>query len=725
MSEAGIDNNKTDKIIDSLSNVISLDPRFLWFIFLKYKRYLVFIPIILAFIVYIFAKSLPSIFESTASIIIQNDKSNIVKIDEVYDTQKIDQENFINTNLQILKSREIKERIINNPKYEEIIMGIILQNNETTKLEEILITLGLHEKKKINYENIVNEALKKLNISSSRNSSVIKLTLEHKNPDIAYNLLAFIIESYLQFDIDQKIEITSYANLKIKDRLEELKSNLTAAEENLQKFKNDKKLIDLGDIKNLKSDEIKSISNRILKAEQEIQSLQNNLQQIKISQDDLDELIALKVLRDNDEISSIKSEFDSSKSNLDSLLLVYTKNHPKVEKANKSHNLINDKLKNIIDENITVYAYELSNLESFVKLSNLELESARKELQDLEIMDLEMQKYVREVNLNEKLYQTFMERLKETNEVKELQVSDAKILDQPSYSLIPIFPKPIQSSFITIILTMLSLFFIASYYEIFKRAITNSDVLEANNFDVLGVVPKIKAEDSVMNKAVAYLQKKHQDFIESIKSIEVVLIHKFQDSKVFLVTSPLAQEGKTTFSMNLALSLAQKHKTLYLELDLRRPSLGKTFDVSKHLGFTDLFYAKGDLTFSDIVLNMEGSSLDIITAGKPNNNFNFNDKKIKDFISALKEIYDYIIIDSAPILPISDTLSLAVIADEILLVARSEQTKISGLTNAKKKLKNTTNININCVINFFDTDKLDYYNYYNYGKYTSPYYNYS
>ena len=148
MSEAGIDNNKTDKIIDSLSNVISLDPRFLWFIFLKYKRYLVFIPIILAFIVYIFAKSLPSIFESTASIIIQNDKSNIVKIDEVYDTQKIDQENFINTNLQILKSREIKERIINNPKYEEIIMGIILQNNETTKLEEILITLGLHEKKK-------------------------------------------------------------------------------------------------------------------------------------------------------------------------------------------------------------------------------------------------------------------------------------------------------------------------------------------------------------------------------------------------------------------------------------------------------------------------------------------------------------------------------------------------------------------------------------------------
>ncbi len=58
-----------------------------------------------------------------------------------------------------------------------------------------------------------------------------------------------------------------------------------------------------------------------------------------------------------------------------------------------------------------------------------------------------MQKYVREVNLNERIYQTFMERLKETNEVKELQVSDAKILDTPSIPILPIFPRPLETSF--------------------------------------------------------------------------------------------------------------------------------------------------------------------------------------------------------------------------------------------------------------------------------------
>jgi len=723
MSKIHQNNPKENQVLDRLSNVVSIEPKFLWFVLIKYKRYIVLFPILITLIAYVVSKSMTPLYESTAKIIIKNESSNIIEIDEVYENRSVDQNSFINTNLEILKSREIKNRILNNQKNEQVINSLLTSINNKNSLLDFFIKAGLIENKELTYEQIINQVFETLTLHSPRNSNVINLSLNSINPDISYHILSFIIESYLQFDIDQKISITTYANDKIQDRLNELEDNLNISEKKLQDFKTENKLIDLGDIKNLKADEIKAISSRIVKAEQQIQNLQNDFQQIKIAEDNLEELISIKKLRENSEIQTIKADLDTSKSNLDALLLVYKPSHPKVKKALKTNDNLNADLMDLINENITVFAYELSNLESFVELSNDELEEARQELQELEIQELEMQKYVREVHLNERIYQTFMERLKETNEVKELQVSDAKILDTPSIPILPIFPRPLETSFFSFIFSIIALFSVASYYEIYRRAITNTDVLEANNFDVLGVIPKIKIDDSLGFKSIAFLENKDKQFVEAIKMSQVFLERRFKNSKVFLITSPVAQEGKTTYSLNIALSLAQKYKTLYLELDLRRPSLRKTFKMENISGLSDLIKGS-DINFSDVLFNIEGSSLDIIPAGNPTNEIDFYGEQLKEFISTLKNIYDYIIIDSAPILPISDTLHLASSVDTTIFVARSEYTKLVGLVNAHKKITKTSNCTTTCIINYFDTQKLDYYNYSKYGSYYNTYYNY-
>ena len=323
-----------------------------------------------------------------------------------------------------------------------------------------------------------------MSVSQTRNSNVINITLEANIPAQAKMALDLILNTYLEYDIDQKISVTSYASDKINERLNELKVKLEDSEKILQVYKEKNKLIDLGDIKNLKSDEIQSISKRIIKAETQLQELQNNLQQISIAGEDLEQLISLKFLRDIKEIQTIKSNLDSNQSTIDSLKLVYKDSHPKVTKAIKTKdNLMND-LKEIIDENIAVNAYELASLESFIRLSNDELEIARAELQDLENKDLEMQKYVRDVSLNERIYQIFLERLKETNQAKELQTSNAKILNYPNLPLSPIKPNPEKNALIGWILIFGGLFSLAFYYEIFKRTISNPEILERNNFEI-------------------------------------------------------------------------------------------------------------------------------------------------------------------------------------------------------------------------------------------------
>jgi succinoglycan biosynthesis transport protein ExoP len=708
---------------EDLTDSLVIDPSLIWFVLLKYKKILLLVPIVIACIVYFFTKSLIPTYQSNASLIYNNDSSNIVEISEVYDQASNNNQNEINTQISVLKSREILKRILTKSEKISEINNLNTPNKENFISKTLsLIGVNFFAPKKINQEALFSQLFGSMSVSQTRNSNVINITLEANVPEQAKKALDLILATYLEYDIDQKISVTSYASDKINERLNELKVKLEDSEKILQVYKEKNKLIDLGDIKNLKSDEIQSISKRIIKAETQLQELQNNLQQISIAGEDLEQLISLKFLRDIKEIQTIKSNLDSNQSTIDSLKLVYKDSHPKVTKAIKTKdNLMND-LKEIIDENIAVNAYELASLESFIRLSNDELEIARAELQDLENKDLEMQKYVRDVSLNERIYQIFLERLKETNQAKELQTSNAKILNYPNLPSSPIKPNPKKNALIGWILIFGGLFSLAFYYEIFKRTISNPEILERNNFDTLNVIPKIEKKIRY-SVPLDYLDDKKGKFAESIKMMQVIAIAKYPDTKVFLISSPVAEEGKTTISLNFAISLAERFKVVYLEADLRRPSLKKAYGIKDKPGLIDIFV--NNQKFSEAILNLPNSNLDIVTAGNPGDLKTFPERRFKKLIEVLKEHYDYIVIDTAPILPVADTLTIASEADTVLLVARSDFTKFSGLLNASKKIQSVSKCDIAAVINYFDTNQLNYYNYSRYGSYYKSYYNYS
>ena len=100
---------------DDLTDSLVIDPSLIWFVLLKYKKILLLVPIVIACIVYFFTKSLIPTYQSNASLIYNNDSSNIVEISEVYDQASIYNQNEINTQISVLKSREILKRILSKP----------------------------------------------------------------------------------------------------------------------------------------------------------------------------------------------------------------------------------------------------------------------------------------------------------------------------------------------------------------------------------------------------------------------------------------------------------------------------------------------------------------------------------------------------------------------------------------------------------------------------------
>jgi len=473
-----------------IANGFSTDPFFYWITFLKYKKQLIIIPILISLIALFISKNIQPTFRSTASLIIDNQENNIINIEQVYSENQnsLNNYSFINTQKQIILSNEITDRIFSNENFKKNFQKKY-NSYEPTFLKSIY-SFFKTEEKTINENFYKNYTRDNLNVVTNKDNNVLSLYFDSKSKDLSRIVLEEIIQAYLEYDIDQKISVTTYANTKISERLDELKLNLSESEKNLQNYKKENKLIDLGDIKNLKNEEIKSISNRILKAEKELQSLQNDLQQVSLAGEDVEELVSLKIIREEKEVDKILSDLKANDNTIDSLKLVYTENHPKLQKAFKTKANLDSKLDTIINNNIASLAYEMANLENFIALSEIELGKAREELQDLEIKDLDMQKYSREVDLNKRIYESFLERLKETSEARELQTPNAKILDKPLTIEKPISPKTDLITFLTFACTLFILYGLVCYYETFRNVVSDPTDLESNNFNFLNVIPK-------------------------------------------------------------------------------------------------------------------------------------------------------------------------------------------------------------------------------------------
>ena len=171
------------------------------------------------------------------------------------------------------------------------------------------------------------------NIKNLKSSDVLVLTFVSNNPKISQLALNNIISSYQRYEVDNKIEITSYANTKVKERLKELKIQMGIADKQLAQYKKEHNLVDTGNVKELKIKEIQSISNNILLSKQEKQKHENDLTAVKTADGDMDILLSIKDLNGRKEISNIKNNLTANENNIQSLLLIYTSEHPKVKQA--------------------------------------------------------------------------------------------------------------------------------------------------------------------------------------------------------------------------------------------------------------------------------------------------------------------------------------------------------------------------------------------------------
>jgi len=306
------------------------------------------------------------------------------------------------------------------------------------------------------------------------------------------------------------------------------------------------------------------------------------------------------------------------------------------------------------------------------------------------------------------------------------QLNNVRIMDYARTPTFPIRPKKKQNAALGLLVGIFlggGLAFFLEYMDTSIRTI--GDIEKYLSWPVLGIVPRFeqtikgKASDSEIQPVVSKFPKSASAEAYRTLRTNIQLTDLDNPPKFLVVTSAIPLEGKSTTALNLAVALAQKEgKVLLVDADLRKPTIHKLLHLDNSSGFADLLVKNSELAAS-VKQSKDIDNLWVLTSGSiPSNPSELlGSSRMKTLVEQMKKEYEYVILDTPPLISVSDSAILASQADGIVMVVRPGKVKGEVGRRTKELLERIGTPVLGCVFNCVEASHRDYYYYYNYYHY--------
>ena len=323
------------------------------------------------------------------------------------------------------------------------------------------------------------------------------------------------------------------------------------------------------------------------------------------------------------------------------------------------------------------------------------------------------------------LYLMLLQKREENAITLAATANNAKIIDEPVATGGPLSPKPNMIYMIALVLGVGMPVGVIFLIGLTKFKIEGrGDVEKLTRLPIVGDVPLTTERTG----SIAVFENQNNLMSETFRNVRTNLQFMLEnDQKVILVTSTISGEGKSFVASNLAISLSLLgKKVVIVGLDIRKPGLNKVFNIPrKEVGITQ-YLANPEKNLMDLVqLSDVSKNLYILPGGTvpPNPTELLARDGLDKAVETLKKNFDYVILDTAPIGMVTDTLLIGRVADLAVYVCRADYTRKAEYTLINELAENNKLPNLCTIINGLDLQKKKYGYYYGYGKY-GKYYGY-
>jgi len=362
-------------------------------------------------------------------------------------------------------------------------------------------------------------------------------------------------------------------------------------------------------------------------------------------------------------------------------------------------------------------------------------------------------RFTREVEINEKLYRLLMEKYQENQAVAAGMIGNVRLLDEAAVPARPVRPDKRLNLLLGLLMGLLMGVGVSFVYHLFDTRIVTPEDLRKAGLSMLGAVPTInvrrleralrhkggrdlREEDvwKIQRKLITHFSPK-SPISEAYRSLRTTLLMRMEQEKrgpapgsglapVIIITSSTTQEGKSLTSANLAVTLAQTgRRTLVVDADMRRPTAHKNFGLERNVGLSGVLTGNHDA--ATVVSDTDIENLFVLSAGPipPNPAELLAGESMTRLVDWARRAYDFVVIDTPPVVPVTDPTILSRMVDAVLLVVRSNSSHRRELTEALSRLEHSEGAVLGAVLNDYDLKRV-YGSYYYYYHYYNRYYYY-
>lgn len=543
-------------------------------------------------------------------------------------------------------------------------------------------------------------------------SNIIVLTYIGKIPQKSENILNELIKQYNKDAIDNKnLESQNTASF-IDGRLDLITKELGNIEDQKATFKRNNQITDLATQAQLSVENANEATKKIMDVGTQLEVVNSVLGYANSANN---EQLLPSNLGMPSGLDNVISEYNQLVLTRNKTLRQATNTNPAVIQFNRDISSMRSLIKENLQKSRMSLQSNLASLQQKVNENKAAVEKFPGQEKIFRTID-------RQQNIKEALYLFLLQKREETSISLAVTTPKARVVNPAYTSLTPVAPQNSKIYLIALALGLALPFILFYLYFFFDNKI-------ANKMDVAKVLPNIPllAEVPTADKEAGDLISKNDlsIYAESFRILTTNLkfmINKIQDrAPIILFTSSVKGEGKTTVSINSALSLSSNKKVVLIGADLRNPQL-KRYIKGQNKGLAD-FLADEDLTISDILIPSGlSNNLDIIDSGTipPNPTDLLEDNRLKILLDELVTQYDYVLIDSAPMMMVSDSFHILRLADVLVYVVRAKYTEKQLLKYVKTVAADDNVAKLGIVINDIQKEELryGYGGKYGYGYYT-------
>ena len=692
-----------------------------WNIINKRRWTIVTLAFVVALLVAIASFKMTPIYEATAHLDIEADTPQIQSLNDLYRQVPTD-EAFVGTQIQVLESDNLAQRTIEQLGLAREPGWVLAAGSGND---------GLPAQSQNSEDKLLRLFKSRLHVQRVRDSHVVNISFEGPDSALSAKIANSLAENFIEYNFRQKYDATRRASGWMEQQLDELKAKVEKSQQALVDYERQNAIVNISDKESVVEQRLADLSRDL-----------TNAQSDRVQKESLYELVKsnesqVAFVAQNDLMQRLEEKFADLKAQYVDALEQYGPKHPKVERfrsqVDEVQSLIDTERRRIVERLKNDYVAALGR----EKLLAAAVAKEKADVGALSQLLIQHNLLKREFDSNQQLYDSLLQRLKDATVSAGLRATNIHVVDPARPPRVPVRPQKLFNIAVSLVVGLIFGVTLAFVKEALDNSIKSIEEAErVVNAPALAVVPLEReiphrpARSLTRNNGnsksgeaeLALLKQPSSALAESFRTLltSVVLSTAPRPPQVLLITSATAREGKSTTALNLAIALAQRgDSTLIIDADLRRPGIAESLDLADGEGLAGFLTGAHSIEaalrqFSPV------PTLWVLPAGPkpPNPAQLLSSSAMESLLRELRQRFKFMVIDSPPVLPVTDAMILSTFVDGVAFVVESGVTARGAVARARKVLENAGARILGLVFNKVDV-RHNGYGYYGHYYYSS------